>query len=46
MEAMKMEHHLAAAGDGVVSAVHVTVDDQVEGGAVLLVVEAAEEDGS
>ncbi len=39
MEAMKMEHHLAAGADGVVAEVRVAVGDQVDGGALLLVVD-------
>jgi propionyl-CoA carboxylase alpha chain len=41
LEAMKMEHPMSAAEDGVVSEVRVAVGDQVEGGTVLLVVEPA-----
>ncbi|MFG1790257.1 acetyl/propionyl/methylcrotonyl-CoA carboxylase subunit alpha [Nocardia sp. NPDC049149] len=39
LEAMKMEHTIAAPADGVLSAVNVTVGQQVEVGAVLAVVE-------
>ena len=41
LEAMKMEHPMRATEDGVVTAVRVAVGDQVEGGALLLVVEPA-----
>jgi propionyl-CoA carboxylase alpha chain len=40
---MKMEHPIAAPGDGVVGEVRVAVGDQVENGALLLVVEPAAE---
>jgi len=40
MEAMKMEHHLAAATDGTVTAIQVGIGEQVDNGAVLLVVSA------
>jgi biotin carboxyl carrier protein len=43
LEAMKMEHPIAAPGDGVVGEVRVAVGDQVENGALLLVVEPAAE---
>jgi len=43
MEAMKMEHHLAAAEDGVVAEVRVSVGDQVPNGMVLLVVESGKD---
>jgi len=39
LEAMKMEHPMRATGDGVVAEVLVTLGEQVEGGALLLVVE-------
>jgi propionyl-CoA carboxylase alpha chain len=38
LEAMKMEHPVVASADGVVTAVHVAVRDQVETGTVLAVV--------
>lgn len=37
---MKMEHHVSAPFDGVVSEVRVQIGDQVQSGAVLLVIEA------
>jgi biotin carboxyl carrier protein len=46
LEAMKMEHPMTAPYDGVVTAVHVGVGDQVVSGAVLLVVEAAAKGGA
>ncbi len=45
LEAMKMEHPMAATEDGVVSEVRVEQGAQVESGAVLLVVEPAETKG-
>jgi propionyl-CoA carboxylase alpha chain len=39
LEAMKMEHHIRAAGDGVVSEVRVHVGEQVALGALLLVLD-------
>jgi propionyl-CoA carboxylase alpha chain len=39
LEAMKMEHHMAAPEDGVVAEVRVAAGDQVENGALLLVFE-------
>ena len=39
LEAMKMEHHMAAPSDGVVAEVRVAGGDQVENGALLLVFE-------
>jgi biotin carboxyl carrier protein len=39
LEAMKMEHHVSAPDDGVVTDVHVRTGDQVPNGAVLLVIE-------
>ncbi len=42
MEAMKMEHHLSAANDGVVSEVRAEVGAQVDNGAVLVVVDEAD----
>ncbi|MFC8526534.1 acetyl/propionyl/methylcrotonyl-CoA carboxylase subunit alpha [Nocardia sp. NPDC057227] len=42
LEAMKMEHTIAAPADGVLSAVHVGVGDQVDVGTVLAVVDPAE----
>jgi len=41
LEAMKMEHPIAAPQDGVVGEVRVALGDQVENGALLLVVEPA-----
>ena len=43
LEAMKMEHPMAAKEDGVVTEVHVAEGDQVTAGTLLLVVEATEE---
>ncbi|MGO4613750.1 biotin carboxylase N-terminal domain-containing protein [Nocardia sp. 2YAB30] len=43
LEAMKMEHTIAAPAAGVLSAVNVTVGQQVDVGAVLAVVEPAED---
>ncbi|MDE0883970.1 MAG: ATP-grasp domain-containing protein [Myxococcota bacterium] len=40
LEAMKMEHPMSAAEDGVVSEVRIALGDQVESGTLLLVVEA------
>jgi propionyl-CoA carboxylase alpha chain len=39
LEAMKMEHHMAAPADGVVAEVRVATGDQVANGALLLVFE-------
>lgn len=39
LEAMKMEHRIVAASDGVVTAVHFNADDQVEQGVELLSLE-------
>ena len=36
MEAMKMEHRIVAANDGVITAIHFQAGDQVTQGAVLL----------
>ncbi|MBL4666791.1 MAG: ATP-grasp domain-containing protein, partial [Sneathiella sp.] len=44
MEAMKMEHTLSAAVDGVVSEVYFEVGDQVDDGTVLIKLETAEEE--
>ncbi|MFD0365344.1 acetyl/propionyl/methylcrotonyl-CoA carboxylase subunit alpha [Nocardia sp. GCM10030253] len=44
LEAMKMEHTIAAPADGVLSALNVTVGQQVEVGAVLAVVDPVDED--
>ncbi|GGL27844.1 acetyl/propionyl/methylcrotonyl-CoA carboxylase subunit alpha [Nocardia jinanensis] len=44
LEAMKMEHTVAAPADGVLSAVNVEVGQQVEVGAVLAVVDPAAQD--
>ena len=41
IEAMKMEHSLRAAGDGVVEAVHCAIGDAVAGGALLVELGAA-----
>ena len=43
LEAMKMEHTIAAPGDGVVAELNVTVGQQVEMGAVLARVQTPEE---
>ena len=45
LEAMKMEHHMTAPFDGTVTEVRVTAGDQVENGAVLLVIEPDEVEG-
>jgi 3-methylcrotonyl-CoA carboxylase alpha subunit len=42
LEAMKMEHAVAAPADGVVAAIHYAVGDLVEDGAELIVLEAVE----
>ncbi|MCP4960076.1 MAG: biotin/lipoyl-binding protein [Actinomycetia bacterium] len=42
LEAMKMEHHLRAAEDGVATEVRVAAGDQVENGALLLVIDSTE----
>jgi propionyl-CoA carboxylase alpha chain len=39
LEAMKMEHQIAAPADGVVSGVHVEKGQQVEAGAVLAIIQ-------
>ncbi len=44
VEAMKMEHTIAAPADGVVEKIHFAVGDQVSEGAVLLVLRAPEAD--
>ncbi len=44
LEAMKMEHHVAAPDDGVVAELYVKTGQQVENGAVLLVLDAIEEE--
>jgi len=44
VEAMKMEHIITCAEDGVVTEVRVSVDEQVEAGHVLLVVDTGKED--
>jgi propionyl-CoA carboxylase alpha chain len=41
LEAMKMEHHMAAPADGRVTEVGVVAGQQVDNGAVLLVLEPA-----
>jgi propionyl-CoA carboxylase alpha chain len=46
LEAMKMEHHVAAPDDGVVTELHVQVGQQVENGAVLLVLDPVEQEAS
>ena len=38
LEAMKMEHSIKAAEDGVVSELLISINDQVENGALLMVV--------
>ena len=43
LEAMKMEHHMAAPADGVVAEVRVATGEQVENGALLLVFEATDD---
>ena len=43
VEAMKMENEIKAPHDGVVSAINVTEGETVQTGAVLAVVDAAEE---
>ena len=42
IEAMKMEHHISSPVDGIVSAVNFKEDDQVDEGAVCVVVEPVE----
>ncbi len=42
LEAMKMEHHMAAHADGVVAEVHVATGQQVHNGALLLVFEPSD----
>ncbi|MCZ6783871.1 MAG: acetyl-CoA carboxylase subunit alpha, partial [Proteobacteria bacterium] len=42
LEAMKMEHPMTAAEDGVVTEVRVALGEQVESGTLLLVVEPSE----
>jgi propionyl-CoA carboxylase alpha chain len=42
LEAMKMEHSVVAAVDGVVTRLAVQAGEQVEGGQILAVVEASE----
>ena len=39
LEAMKMEHHISAPFDGIVTDVPIAVDDQVDNGALLLTIE-------
>jgi len=46
LEAMKMEHRLNAAIDGVIASIEVEMDEQVEDGQVLIVLEPAESDYS
>ncbi|MFC5996361.1 biotin carboxylase N-terminal domain-containing protein [Pseudonocardia hispaniensis] len=46
LEAMKMEHTVAAPVDGTVAAVHVTLGDQVDTGQVLAVVSEETEEGT
>ena len=43
LEAMKMEHAIAAPSDGIVKAIQYAVGDLVEDGAELIVFEAAED---
>jgi propionyl-CoA carboxylase alpha chain len=45
LEAMKMEHHMAAPADGTVAEVRVATGDQVANGALLLVFEPVDADG-
>jgi biotin carboxyl carrier protein len=40
LEAMKMEHSIKASEDGIISELHVKKEDQVENGAVLMVLDA------
>lgn len=42
LEAMKMEHHVAAPFDGTVTEIRVSAGDQVDNGALLLVIEPAD----
>ena len=42
MEAMKMEHRVCAAEDGVVDSIRVSVGDQVDADAVLAVIDAGD----
>ena len=42
MEAMKMEHQIVAAFDGVVAEVRVAVGDQVDNGELLVIISAHE----
>ena len=44
LEAMKMEHHMAAPADGTVAEVRVAAGDQVDNGAVLLLFEASDDE--
>jgi len=44
VEAMKMEHMITCAKDGVVTEVRVAADEQVEAGHVLLVVDTGKDD--
>ena len=46
LEAMKMEHHMAAPADGVVAEVRVAAGTQVENGALLLVFEPEPGEGA
>ena len=39
LEAMKMEHSIKASEDGVISELHITKEDQVENGAILMVMD-------
>jgi propionyl-CoA carboxylase alpha chain len=43
LEAMKMEHHLRAPGEGVVTELRVAVGDQVTMGMLLLVLDARDD---
>jgi biotin carboxyl carrier protein len=44
VEAMKMEHVITCAEDGIIKEVRVAADEQVEAGQVLLIVDTGEED--
>jgi propionyl-CoA carboxylase alpha chain len=45
LEAMKMEHKIAAAGAAIVVEVRIGVGDRVDAGDLLVVLDAAEEQG-
>ena len=40
LEAMKMEHSIKAAEDGIISELYVSNNDQVENGALLMVIDS------